>query len=140
MNPQAVLLLYVNPDNPSELLSVSRKNEHNSFGLPGGKVNEQETLLQALIREVEEEVGISINPLHVEFLYQAIDSGYDTSTYIYNSVPLNLPTLPFINSEGSLVSFEPFGNLVNKDTCQFHQYNLDMFTKSLDDLSMEFNT
>lgn len=48
-------------------LAVSRKDDHTKFGFIGGKVDDGESVKQALIREVLEETG-----LHVE-----IDTQYD---------------------------------------------------------------
>jgi ADP-ribose pyrophosphatase YjhB (NUDIX family) len=38
---QAVVALIQHPDNQISFLSVSRKNNPNHFGLPGGKVEEE---------------------------------------------------------------------------------------------------
>ncbi len=47
--------------NPSGyILSVSRKDDPNARGLPGGKVEPGETLKQAAVRETLEETGIRI--------------------------------------------------------------------------------
>jgi 8-oxo-dGTP pyrophosphatase MutT (NUDIX family) len=54
--PYAACLLLVRKDNL--VLAVSRKNDHNDFGLPGGKVDPGESSYQALQREVWEETGI----------------------------------------------------------------------------------
>lgn len=40
------------------ILGVSRKDDQNAFGLPGGKVNEYESESQAARRELFEETGI----------------------------------------------------------------------------------
>lgn len=42
------------------ILAVSRKNNPNDFGLPGGKVDPGETSDQALIREILEETGLEV--------------------------------------------------------------------------------
>ena len=56
------LLFYNN-----KILSVSRKNNHNDFGLFGGKLENGETWKQALIREAYEETGCNINIIPVYY-------------------------------------------------------------------------
>lgn len=44
-----------------EVLAVSRKHDHNDFGLIGGKVDEGENVVEAAIRETKEETGLDIS-------------------------------------------------------------------------------
>lgn len=64
-----------------KFLGVSRKDNHNDIGLPGGKRNPGESFKDCAIREVMEETGyvvklISCTP------YDDIDLGYRCLTYL----------------------------------------------------------
>ena len=60
-----------------EVLSVSRKDNHNDAGLIGGKVDQHEILKEALYREVHEETGLSINVETTELVFgNSISSKY----------------------------------------------------------------
>ena len=56
------LLFYNN-----KILSVSRKENHNDFNLFGGKLENDETWEEALIRECYEETGYNINIIPVYY-------------------------------------------------------------------------
>ena len=49
------------------ILLVSRKDDHTSFSLPGGKLDEGETFEAAAIREVKEETGLDVFNLQLIF-------------------------------------------------------------------------
>lgn len=82
MSKIAVCVLIV--DHKScEFLSVSLKEDHTDFNLPGGKVELGETLIEAGIREVKEETGINI--YNLEFLYESTDEEYQVITFFTNN-------------------------------------------------------
>lgn len=65
LKEDAVQVVIINND--GEVCLVSRKDDHDDFGLVGGKVDEGETLGQAAIRECKEETGIKITNLRLIF-------------------------------------------------------------------------
>jgi len=54
----AVALIF--NDQRTKFLGVSRKDDSTLFGLPGGKIDEGETMLEGVTREVMEETGLSL--------------------------------------------------------------------------------
>ena len=55
----AVYALLLN-DEKNKVLMVCNKDNNDSWTLPGGAVEDNETLEQAIIREVEEETGLTV--------------------------------------------------------------------------------
>jgi len=56
--PRATTTLFVN--SLGQVLGVSRKDNHDDLGLPGGKVEEGESFAEGAIRETLEEIGVRI--------------------------------------------------------------------------------
>lgn len=59
VNKNAVVCAIIND---GCILMVSRPENPHHYGMPGGKVEENETPKQAIVREIAEETGIDIHP------------------------------------------------------------------------------
>jgi len=67
--------------NGDRILSVSRKDDHTDFNLPGGKVDETDMCpVSAIIREVKEETGLTIT--NIRKVMETKRNGYLVATYL----------------------------------------------------------
>lgn len=83
--PEAVCLIYKKNFNGKGLiLSVSRKDNYNDYGLPGGKVDPGESLWEAMRRECIEETGYMPNDLIPVF--SSDNYGYMVHTFTCKSL------------------------------------------------------
>ena len=77
---RAVCALIVDKNN--KILSVSRKDDHDDWGLPGGKLDSGENFESAVIRESLEETGYHIR-ISPDFPYfEDIDNNFLVRTYL----------------------------------------------------------
>lgn len=65
-----------------QILAVSRKEDKNDFGLPGGKINFGETVIQSAIRELKEETGLEIKESDLKEVFNRIDEDYAVICYL----------------------------------------------------------
>ena len=76
---QAVQVVLLNE--VGEVLAVSRKDDHNDFGLIGGKVDPEDNSTEdAAIRETKEETGLDITNLRL--IFSMHKDGYMGYTYL----------------------------------------------------------
>jgi ADP-ribose pyrophosphatase YjhB (NUDIX family) len=86
--PEAVCCVIRNKENPAQILLVSRKDDPNVFGLPGGKVDERDASpLAATLREVREETGLDVvldeYPIFAEVCPRHAPEGVDYFAYAF---------------------------------------------------------
>jgi len=77
---QAVCLFIQDED--GKILGVARRNEHEKFGLPGGKVDGRETHTNAAIRELEEETSVIVFPWDMYPVFTSICHGDDGNDFM----------------------------------------------------------
>lgn len=105
------------------ILAVSRKNNHNDFGLPGGKCEENESFEAAAVRELREETGIEAFDL-VQVFERKSDNNF-VKTFIPKKYYGQLPTDEEQISRGEgIVRFLPKEDLIKGS---FGNYNKALF-------------
>jgi len=110
------------------VLGVSRKHDHNDFGLPGGKMDSRDNNdpIQTAIRECKEETGLDVTDLQLVFaIHKGGNMGY---TYLAKySGEIN-------HNEPHVVKWVPFQTLVRGS---FGRYN-QLVAESLDDMDIDY--
>jgi 8-oxo-dGTP pyrophosphatase MutT (NUDIX family) len=118
----AVCVLIINTNN-IDFLSVSLKEDHTDFNLPGGKVEMNETFKEAAIREVREETGLNV--FNLNFLYKDTDLDYDVITFYTQNYQ------GFINTqENHIVKWLPLYDLTKSK--KWPEYNSMIYNKYLE--------
>lgn len=121
MTKQAVCVLIINKKK-LEFLSVSLKNDHQDFNIPGGTVEKGETFIEAGIREVKEETGINV--YNLKFLYQNNDNDTEVLTYYTYDYYGEINTI-----ENHVVKWLPIYDLTKSKT--WPKYNSEVYNKYL---------
>lgn len=118
-------VVLINPE--GLVLGVSRKDDHNDMGLPGGKMESEDINPEATaIRETLEETGLKISNLRLIFAIHK--GGYMGYTYLAQyEGEIN-------HSEPHVVNWVAFERLVMGS---FGKYN-QLVAESLDDIGIEY--
>ncbi len=101
MQVYAAVALIMN--DAGEILAISRRNRPNDLGLIGGKLNEGETPLQAVIREVKEEVGLSINDYNCILIHSGDVSKSITPEHVFCYYIENWTGAPNAQEKGFII-------------------------------------
>lgn len=110
------------------VLGVSRKTDHNDFGLPGGKMEDIDNNdpMETAIRETKEETGLDVSNLRLIFAIHK--SGNLGHTYLADyDGEIN-------HDEPHVVKWVPFQLLINGS---FGRYN-QMVSESLDSMGIKY--
>lgn len=137
--PVAACMLLVKPASHNKVLGCARKDNTESFGLPGGKMDPEDDNdpKRTAIRELEEETGYYvINWNDVELLYEAVCPGevdyysYTFTTPFWNLIP------PHPNYQGDVIS-----KYVSWETFQkgpFADYNKQVQQRYFDKVALKY--
>lgn len=124
----AVLIPVRMNDGQFKVVGVTRKDNPNDWGLPGGKIEPGETFIEAAVRETFEETGIKLAAFSLQRAYSGPIGEYNCTTYIlYGSDLQENWTLAHLrpeNGTGSLTGLVGLNELING--C-FGDYNDRLF-------------
>lgn len=112
----------------SRYLAVTRRNS-DLIGLPGGKVDSGENELEAIVREVKEEVGLLLDPALFKPVFKTVCEGdvdYETTGFTYPDLSID-EISSIAPEEGLAVRFVMKDVLCNVDSSPFAEYNTKLF-------------
>lgn len=112
-----------------KVLVVTRKSNQNEYGLIGGKVDDNESFKEALIRETFEETGLIIEEKDLIFLYKGICNNDNNSEHFltitfYLKEPIQKE--PIQKETGVIPKWVDINDLFEKSP--FRDYNLKVYS------------
>lgn len=122
MKYSACVLMAQPYGNTHRFLGVSRKDDHNDWGLPGGKLDPGETIAQCALRECLEETGMKLK-IDLDNPFVAVEGDWEVTAYhaidligVDNAYPKE--------GETGKIGWRSMEDLMNGS---FGEYNAEMF-------------
>lgn len=95
------------------LKRAKKDSQYGLWGIPGGKQHEKESLKEALLREIKEEISLELLHDHIEMLCKCPMKNRCDGEYflhIYYAKLLNRPQITLNSSEHSAFAWTPIEN------------------------------
>lgn len=129
---KAACILLLRSD--GKFLGASRRNKPNDFNLVGGKVDPGETVLEAAIREFNEEAGARLNSKNLIQVFTRPcfgETDYETTTFlVFQKLDLASQTIDLENPSspepGITIKWITWDELLNP-TNSFYEYNKSLY-------------
>jgi mutator protein MutT len=118
-NPGSVCALLIRD---GLVCAVSRRNKPDDRGLPGGKIEPGELASEAMVREVQEEVGV--RPLAYQYVFERVDETDGNVAWCY--LVRRWEGEPRQCEAGITVSWVEPARLLDPG-CTFREYNRKLF-------------
>lgn len=127
MNKPVAVVLFVQ-NSFGNILTITRKNKPDSFGLVGGKIDPEDTDDRcALDREVLEETCVNISNIKHLCTITLMDQGNPVKAFILpDDVYTAFPQSKTLTPEGTYMDFKNPRYLTDPQHSEFHQYNKEL--------------
>jgi len=86
MATDSVRIVLFNHDEPDHFLILCESDDLGTWKLPGGKIEGEESPTEAVIRELNEEMGLDPHQINVKFAAQLVTDDGSSARYIYGGL------------------------------------------------------